>query len=87
MGVRELADVLGVHRVTVSRWLDRQGIRRRSRALCEEDVAIAVGLYDEGLPLHAVGSALGVSGNTVRRALLNGGAHLRPPLFATTGGA
>ena len=63
--VYELAARFGIHRVTVSTHLHRQGITLRRQGLDTEGIAHAVHLYQEGWSVARVGERLGVDGSTV----------------------
>jgi DNA-directed RNA polymerase specialized sigma24 family protein len=75
--IRDLATSFGIHRGTVSSILDRQGIRRRSKALSAKQVTEGQDLYRSGLSLLAVSEILGCSAETVRQALMRAGEPIR----------
>jgi len=76
--VHGLADRFGVARQTVSAVLERHRVARRYRILKPQDVDAAVGLYESGLSLVAVGERLGVNASTILNALRTTGVQLRP---------
>jgi DNA-binding CsgD family transcriptional regulator len=69
----ELANEFGIHRLTVSKILIREGVPRRNASLTPESVQEAALLYRSGLSLAAVGLHLGCDPNTVRLALMAAG--------------
>jgi hypothetical protein len=75
--VYELAARFGIHRVTVSTHLHRQGITVRCQGLDTEGIAQAVRLYQEGWSVARVGERLGVDGGTVWTALRTQGITMR----------
>lgn len=81
---KELGDLWGVHRATVSALLKERGVQLRNRPLDEGEVSAAIRLYQSGLSLAAVGQRLSRDPNSVRLALLRAGVprrdtHGRPP--------
>ena len=76
--VYDLSDQYGVHRNTVSRILERHGVDRRYRILREERLRNAIRRYRQGASLKTIGRELGVSLDTVRKALIRSGEELRP---------
>jgi hypothetical protein len=77
--VYELATRFGIHRVTVSAHLHRQGVIMRRQGLNPEQVDQAVHLYAQGQPVARIGTRLGVDGGTVWSALRARGVHMRDP--------
>jgi hypothetical protein len=75
--VYELAGRFGIHRVTVSAHLHRQGILIRQRGLDDEDVDHAVHLYAQGWSVARIGTRLGVDGGTAWSALRMRGVRMR----------
>jgi hypothetical protein len=65
--VGELARVCGIRRTTVSAHVARAG--RTRGQLTEAQVDEAVGLYEQGWSLYAVGRHLNVADKTIRRVL------------------
>ncbi len=75
--VYELAARFGIHRVTVSAHLHRQGVTVRRQGLDDEDVAEAIRLYQRGCSLARIGDRLGLDATTARTALKAQGIALR----------
>jgi hypothetical protein len=66
--VYELAKRHRIDRKTVSIILERQGVPRRYRLIEGEQLAEAIKAYESGDSLATIGSRMGVSPYTVRRA-------------------
>ena len=75
--VYELAVRFGIHRVTVSAHLHRQGVTVRRQGLDTEGVAHAVRLYEDGWSLARIGDRLGVDATTVWTTLKAQGTAIR----------
>lgn len=75
--VYALADAFGIRRQTISATLDRNGVRRRYNLLCDSDLQRARALYESGLSLVDVGTALGVSSKTVLNGFRAAGIETR----------
>jgi len=75
--VYELADHFGLHRVTVSAHLHRQGVTLRRQGLDDDDIDHAVHLYEQGWSVARIGDRLDVDGGTVWSALKAQGVRLR----------
>jgi hypothetical protein len=75
--VYELAARFGIHRVTVSAHLHRQGVTVRRQGLDDEGVAHAVRLYEDGWSLARIGDRLGVDATTAWTALKAQGIAIR----------
>ncbi len=75
--LREVAAQFGVHRTTVSKQLERRGVRRRQRSLDSSELAEALRLYRTGLSTIAIGQQLGFDGGTIWQALRRAGVQLR----------
>ena len=67
--VYELASEFGIHRQTVSRALEREGVPRRGRSLSSAQIERAIGLRRSGWSLAQVGTELGCDPSTVWRTL------------------
>ena len=77
--VYELAARFGIHRVTVSAHLHRNGVTLRRQGLDDEGVQQAVHLYEHGWSVARIGTRLGVDGGTVWAALTARGLRMRDP--------
>ena len=66
MGVKELAATFGIHRATVSDYLQKQGVRVH-RGLDEQHIPEAARLYAAGWSSRMLATKYGVSPNTVLR--------------------
>jgi hypothetical protein len=73
----ELADRFGIHRVTVSAHLHRQGVVLRRQGLDTESTAQALRLYQDEWSVARIGERLGVEGGTVWTALKAEGVRMR----------
>jgi hypothetical protein len=73
-----LADQFHVHRNTVSRILEKEGVPRRYRLLQGDTLKSAITSYQRGQSLAMIGQEQGISLDTVRAALTNAGVRLRP---------
>lgn len=75
--VYELAKRFRVHRDTVSKLLERQGVARRGRPLSPFQIDQAVSLYAGGQSLAKIAPQLECDPGTVRLALIKTGVRLR----------
>ena len=73
---RELAEVYGVHRATVSAIVRRSG-EVRPKGLSETQVRDVIARYETGQSLAVIGKAIGVDHATVRNYLLKHGVQMR----------
>jgi transposase-like protein len=77
--VKELAQLFGINRMTVTALLQRHGVELRKSGLALTDVPAAAGLYAQGWSLAKLGSKFDVDPSTVWRALRAAGVVLRSP--------
>ncbi|MBK0419137.1 hypothetical protein JD276_08830 [Leucobacter sp. CSA1] len=77
--MNQIAEKYGIHRVTVSIVLGRNGTSKRPKGLNDHQKARAVELYESGLSLATVGKQLGFNATTIRAALLKQGVSMRDP--------
>jgi lambda repressor-like predicted transcriptional regulator len=80
--VRKLSADFGIHKESVRACLDRTGVPRREGCVAKLDDAgelTAGRLYQQGSSLSAVGTQLGVTDNTVLKALRKHGVPTRRP--------
>src|SRR4051812_14250193 len=63
--VYDLAARFGIHRVTVSAHLHRNGVTLRRQGLDDDDLRQAVSLYARDWSVARIGTRLGVDGSTV----------------------
>lgn len=77
--VYELAARFGIHRVTVSQHLHRQGVSMRRRGLTSPQANEALRLYGQGWSAARIGGRLGVDPTTVWTALRVRGTRMRDP--------
>ena len=75
--MRELAHKFGIHRVTVSRLLKRQGVELRMRALDADQIDEAVKMYLSGNSVAQIGEHFGVDHGTVWRQVRRRGVKMR----------
>lgn len=75
--VYELAAEFAIDRRTVSIHLKQQGVETRHHLLTDDQIHAACNLYATGLTLDQVGARLGVSGDTVRKAIHDAGVPIR----------
>jgi DNA-binding CsgD family transcriptional regulator len=78
--VPQLASEYQIHRTTVMRHLEQQGIPRRPnvRKLSDAQVEEAGRMYVSGLSTANVGKHFGVNAETVRTHLRRAGVQIRP---------
>ena len=75
--VYQLAEQFQVHRGTVAKLLEREGVPRRRCPLAPAQIEHATELYASGLSLVSVGKRLGCDGSTVHLALRKAGVRMR----------
>ena len=75
--LKELTARFGIHRVTASAILERQGVPRRYRKLTTADLDAAAASYAAGDYLTTIAGRLGVNPTTVGRRLTKRGVVLR----------
>ena len=81
MSALELARKYKMHRHTVARHLEREGVAVRGQLkMTPQLVEHAKQLYTDGHSLTEVGKQLGVEASTVGKALKRSGVQLRPPV-------
>jgi DNA-directed RNA polymerase specialized sigma24 family protein len=73
---RELAEIYGIARGTVTAIVRRHGAQRKF-GLDNVEVEVALCRYEEGVSLATIGEGLGVDPSTVRNHLLKHGVELR----------
>jgi lambda repressor-like predicted transcriptional regulator len=77
--IYELAELLNIHRTTVSLHLQRQGVAMRRQGLSRDQIDQTAELYEQGLSLVRVAERLHVNAETVRQALRKRGVQMRRP--------
>jgi DNA-binding IclR family transcriptional regulator len=77
--VKELAQRFGIHRLTVTALLRRDGVELRRTGLAPVDIQVAASLYGQGWSLARLGAKFGVDSTTVWRALRTAGMLMRSP--------
>lgn len=77
--IKELASQFGLHRVTVTEVLKRQGAAFRQVGLTSAQITEAIHLYTAGWSLSRLAQRYGVDGMTVRRYLRLAGVAMRSP--------
>ena len=75
--VYDLAERFGIHRTTVSGHLHRRGVVMRRLGLDEQQVDLAIRLYEQGWSVARISSHCGTNGGTVWLALRARGVRLR----------
>jgi IS30 family transposase len=81
MSALELAREYKMHRQTVMRHLEREGVTvRRQLKMTPQLVDRAKKLYAQGQTLVMIGKQLGVEASTLGKALKRAGVTLRPPV-------
>lgn len=78
MPVQVISAKYGVHRATIPKFVQREGISVRTSVLSAEEQARAASLYESGMTLMEVGSRFGVSQQSARRAVAAEGVKIRP---------
>jgi transposase len=76
--LRQLSEQFQVHRASISIILERQNVPRRYRMVERERLQRAIRDYQDGKSIISIATELGVSGDTVRKALGRAGVKLRP---------
>ncbi|QTI66729.1 hypothetical protein [Gordonia polyisoprenivorans] len=75
---RDLATKYGIHRMTVTRHIQRSGHQTRPvRSFEEDQLEQLIADYHSGNSANALGRKYGVAGSTVARSLRNAGVDLR----------
>ena len=74
----ELGERFRTHQATISSELERRGVARRYRLVEGERLRLAIQRYQGGKSVLSIGKELGVAGETVRKALTQADAKLRP---------
>jgi hypothetical protein len=77
--VYRLAERFGIHRVTVTALLRRNGVALQHPGMAPEEIPVAANLYREGWSLARLGVRFGVHPTTVWRALRAAGVKMRSP--------
>lgn len=78
MPVRAISAKYGVHRGTIPGLARRLGVTARQPGLNDVEQAEAASLYLGGMTLAQVAQRMGISDETVRRAVLAEGGQIRP---------
>jgi lambda repressor-like predicted transcriptional regulator len=82
--VKQLARQFGIHRLTVSSILQREGVTLRPRGIHPDDLSEVIRLYREGWPLARLAAKFDVSPTTVTNTLRRAGVPIRRPGRPTT---
>jgi transposase len=77
--VKELAERFGVHRVTVTALLQRQGVEIRKTGLVPEVIPVVARMYSQGWSCARLVDLFDVDASTVWRALRAAGLTMRSP--------
>lgn len=77
MLVRAIAAKYGVHRSTISTLVRRAGAVARFAGLSDEEREPASALHEGGMTLKQVAQLMGIGGEAVRRAVVDGGGTIR----------
>lgn len=77
MAIHELAKEFKIHRVTVSKHLERAGVTKRPRSMSEVQIDEAVQDYAAGRSLEKIGNLLGFDSTTVLKELRLRGVRMR----------
>lgn len=75
--VYHLAQRFHIHRTTVSAHLHRRGVKMRGLGLDDQQVDLAIRLYQQGWSVARIGSHCGVNGGTVWLAFRARGVRMR----------
>jgi len=75
--VYELAERFSIHRTTVSGHLHRRGIKMRMLGLDDQQLDLAIRLYEQGWSVSRIGGHCGANGGTVWLALRRRGVRMR----------
>lgn len=77
--VKQLARQFGVHRLTVSSILQREGVALRPRGIHPDDLPEVIRLYQDGWALARLAAKFDVSPSTVTNTLRRAGVPIRRP--------
>jgi transposase len=77
--VKELSQLFGIHRVTVTALLQRHGVEMRRAGLALAEIPAVTHLYGQGWSCARLGERFGVDAATVWRALRAAGVTTRVP--------
>ena len=77
MAIHEIAKEFKIHRVAVSKHLERAGVTKRPRSLSEVWIDETVQDYDAGQSLEKIGKRLGFDSTTVFKELRLRGVKMR----------
>jgi lambda repressor-like predicted transcriptional regulator len=83
--VKQLARQFGIHRLTVSSILQREGVALRPRGIHPDDLAEVIHLYGKGWALARLAAKFDVSPSTVTNTLRRAGVPIRRPGRPVTG--
>jgi len=75
--IKDLTEQYGIHRLTVSKILKRHDVELRKRRLTEDEVDLAVRLYEQGMSQARIADQIGASPDGVRYQLLKRGVTMR----------
>ncbi len=77
MAIHEIAKEFKIHRVTVSKHLERAGVTKRPRSMSADQIDEAVQDYAAGQSLEKIGNRLGFDSTTVLKELRLRGVETR----------
>jgi len=77
VALKDLARKFGVHRLTVTAYLQRHGVEPRQVGPAPEDITTAALLYGQGWSLARLGERYSVDSTTIWRALRAAGVEMR----------
>ena len=77
MAIHEIAQQFNIHRVTVSKHLERAGVIKRPRSMSEVQIGETVKDYAAGHSLEKIGNRLGFDSTTVLKELRLRGVRMR----------
>jgi predicted HTH domain antitoxin len=77
--IKEVTERYGVHRLTAYKIIERHGVAIRKRRLTEDEIELAVRLYEQGMSQARIAEQIGASSDGVRYQLLKRGIKMRSP--------
>lgn len=78
-GIRPLAKQFGIHRLTVSSILQREGVTLRPRGIHPDHLPEVIRLYEDGWAMAGLVIKFNASPNTVTNTLRRAGVRIRQP--------
>lgn len=77
--IKEVTERYSVHRLTAYKIIERHGVTIRKRRLAEDEIDLAVRLYEQGMSHARIAEQIGASPDGVRYQLRKRGVKMRSP--------